>query len=129
MRPLQARCHLGLGTLYRRVAADEASAELPRHRHAPRDGDDVLAAGGRGRAGRDILSLSDTPPPRRAGVRRDRLAPAMPIKLQTTSKPSAVAASASPSVREPFFRDADGLVRSTTPTAPTSASSPRTRSS
>ena len=53
MRPLQAHCHLGLGKLYRRIGrVDEARAELVDRRHdAPRDGDDVLAAGGGGGVG------------------------------------------------------------------------------
>ena len=54
MRPLQAHCHLGLGKLYRRVGRlDEARAELATAVTMLREmGMTLLAAGGRGRAGR-----------------------------------------------------------------------------
>ena len=52
MRPLQAHCHFGLGTLYaqdRRRAGPRRTVR--RHRALPRHGDDLLAAPGGGGAG------------------------------------------------------------------------------
>ena len=53
MRPLQAHCHRGLGTLYAKIGQrEQARAELSdRHRAVPRHGDDLLAAPGGGGAG------------------------------------------------------------------------------
>ena len=48
MRPLVAHCHLGLGTLYRRLGTSPAGRCFPGHGHGAvsRHGDDVLAAPG-----------------------------------------------------------------------------------
>ena len=53
MRPLQAHCHRGLGTLYTTIGQrEQARAELSTAIDAvPRHGDDLLAAPGRGGAG------------------------------------------------------------------------------
>ena len=53
MRPLQAHCHRGLGTLYatRGQPAAGVRCAVHRHRALSRHGDDVLAIPGRGRAG------------------------------------------------------------------------------
>ena len=49
MRPLQAHCHLGLGSLYARTGRPEAGPcrTLSRHYPVPCHGHDVLAAPGR----------------------------------------------------------------------------------
>ena len=53
MRPLQAHCHLGLGSLYAKTGHPEPGPRrtLSRHYPVPHHGDDVLAAPGRGGAG------------------------------------------------------------------------------
>ena len=53
MRPLQAHCHRGLGTLYATIGQrEQARTELlGRHRPVPRHGHDLLAAPGGGGAG------------------------------------------------------------------------------
>ena len=53
MRPLQAHCHRGLGTLYGQMGRlEQARAALSTAiAHVPRHGDDLLAAPGRGGAG------------------------------------------------------------------------------
>ena len=51
MRPLQAHCHLGLGTLYVRSADRSRPAPDHGHRALPRHGHDLLAAPGGGGAG------------------------------------------------------------------------------
>jgi len=53
MRPLQAHCHLGLGTLYATTGRRGAGPRRPgrRHRALPRHGDDLLAAAGRSHTG------------------------------------------------------------------------------
>ena len=55
MRPLQAHCHLGLGTLYAKTGqAEQARADPGRcHRPIPRHGHDFLAPTGRGVTGAD----------------------------------------------------------------------------
>jgi tetratricopeptide (TPR) repeat protein len=53
MRPLQAHCHRGLGTLYAKISQREQAPRraVRRHRPVPRHGHDLLAAAGGGSAG------------------------------------------------------------------------------
>ena len=53
MRPLQAHCHLGLGTLYAKIGQRRAGPRRTVHRYraVPRHGHDLLAAPGGGGAG------------------------------------------------------------------------------
>ena len=53
MRPLQAHCHLGLGTLYAKIgpAGTGPRRAVHRHRAVPRHGHDLLAAPGGGGTG------------------------------------------------------------------------------
>src|SRR5262249_39849932 len=50
MRPLQAHCHRGLGTLYAATGQRAAGPRCPNRRHGPvpRHGHDILAASGGG---------------------------------------------------------------------------------
>ena len=66
MRPLVAHCHLGLGRLYRRTGDRREGPRAPDHRNddVPRDGHDLLAGKGEGRANLTQLSHSPKRPAR-----------------------------------------------------------------
>ena len=61
MRPLQAHCHHGLGTLYTTTGAAGAGPCCPGYRYCalPRHGHDLLAAPGQGRAGTGGRAVMD----------------------------------------------------------------------
>ena len=61
MRPLQAHCHHGLGTLYARTGQWAAGPCCPGYGYCalPRHGHDLLAASGRGRAGTGGRAVMD----------------------------------------------------------------------
>ena len=61
MRPLQAHCHLGLGTLYAKIGQRRTGPcrTVCCHRPVPRHGHDLLAAPGRGGAGAGDMSQRD----------------------------------------------------------------------
>ena len=62
MRPLVAHCHLGLGTLYLKMASASRRAPPVRgHRPVPRHGDELLAAPGGGGAGAGGGAVNSAP--------------------------------------------------------------------